>query len=89
MTFDPHGIKDIPAGTPVIGFDGSLLGTVREAYPHYILVDQQDEHDDLDIPVHAITGFEEGRLYVSINRASATAVDHEETVHHQEGDQTG
>jgi hypothetical protein len=89
MAFDPHSIKDIPAGTPVLGFDGSLLGTVREAYPHYILVDQEDEHDDLNIPVHSITGFEDGRLRVSINRASASAVDHEETVHHLNGDQAG
>jgi hypothetical protein len=86
MAFDPHDIKDIPKGTPVIGFDGSLLGTVREAYPHYLLVDQEDEHDDLNIPLHSITGFEDGRLRVSINQRSASAVDHEETVHHAEGD---
>lgn len=82
MTFDPHGAKDIPAGTPVVGFDDSLLGTVREAYAHYILVDQEDEHEDLNIPVHAIQSFEDGRLRVSVNRASASEVDHEETVHH-------
>jgi hypothetical protein len=86
MPFDPHDIQDIPKGTPVIGFDGSILGTVREAYSHYILVDQEDEHDDLNIPVHSIVSFEEGRLGVSINRASASEVDHEETVHHAEGD---
>jgi hypothetical protein len=86
MSFDPHDIQDIPKGTPVIGFDGSILGTVREAYSHYILVDQEDEHDDLNIPVHSIVSFEDGHLRVSINRASASEVDHEETVHHAEGD---
>jgi hypothetical protein len=82
MNDDPHGTRNIPVGTPVISFDGSLLGEVREAYPHYILVRREGEHEDLNIPVHAIQSFEDGRLQVSVNRASASEVDHEETAHH-------
>lgn len=81
MTDDPHGVRDIPIGTPVSAFDGTLLGRVREVYPHYILVDQEDQHNDLEVPVHAILGFDGGRLRVSITRDSATEVDDEETAH--------
>ena len=86
MTFDPHQTGNIPAGTPVVGSDGSLLGTVREAYPHYILVDQEGEHEDLNVPVHAILSFEAGGLLVSVTKGSASEVDHEETAHHLHDD---
>ena len=82
MTYDPHGAADIPVGTPVVGFDGSSLGQVREAYPHYVLVRQEGQHEDLNIPVHAILSFEDGKLQVSVNRGSASEVDHEEAAHH-------
>ena len=81
MSDDPHGARDIPVGTPVIGYDGALLGRVREVYPHYILVDQEDQHNDLEVPVHAIRGFEDGKLRVSVKRDSVTEVDDEETAH--------
>lgn len=81
MVDDPHDVRGIPIGTPVVAFDGMHLGTVREVHAHYLLVDQEGEHDDLEVPVHAIQGFENGTLRVSITRQSATAVDHEETVH--------
>ena len=81
MTDDPHGTRDIPIGTPVRAFDGSLLGTVREVHPHYLLVGQEGEHNDLEVPVHAIRGFSEGHLQVSVNRGAVTEVDDVETVH--------
>lgn len=81
MSDDPHGARDIPAGTPVIALNGEMLGRVRESYPHYLLVDQEDIHEDLNIPVHAITSFEDGKLRVSVNREAASVVDHEETAH--------
>jgi hypothetical protein len=83
MASDPSGAPGIPPGTPVHGAGGAYLGTVREAYPHYLLVDQEGEHDDLTIPIHAIVSYADGRLEVSVDRGSASAVDHEETVHHQ------
>lgn len=82
MTGDPHGTRDIPVGTPVVGFGGVMLGTVREIYPHYILVWQEGQHEDLNVPVHAILSFEDGTLQVSVNRESTSEVDHEETAHH-------
>jgi len=81
MTDDPHGTRNIPVGTPVIGYNGQRLGVVHEAHPHYILVGTEGEHADLDIPVHAITGFEGGTLRVSVTRESATEVDEQETAH--------
>jgi len=81
MSDDPHGIRDIPVGTPVVGFNGALLGNVREVHPHYLLVGQEGEHADLEVPVHAILGFREGQLQVSVNRESVTEVDDVETAH--------
>ena len=78
---DPHDIRDIPVGTPVIGYDGKSLGTVREVYPHYLLVGQEGVHGDLEVPVHAIRGFANGTLEVSVTRESVTEVDDEESVH--------
>jgi hypothetical protein len=79
MLHDPHGTGNIPIGTPVVGHDGRSLGRVREVHPHYVLVGEEGQHEDLDVPVHAIVGLEQGTLRVSITRASATAVDDVET----------
>ena len=81
MTNDPHDITNIPVGTPVVGYNGELLGEVREAHPHYLLVGREGRHDDLDVPVHAIVGFSDGALRVSITESSATEVDDVETAH--------
>jgi hypothetical protein len=81
MTDDPHGTRAIPVGTPVVGFNGALLGHVREVHPHYLLVGQDGEHDDLEVPVHAILSFADGQLQVSVNRESVTEVDDVETAH--------
>ncbi|MEJ7901238.1 MAG: hypothetical protein WKF63_05285 [Thermomicrobiales bacterium] len=81
MTDDPHGVRTIPIGSPVVGYGGTVLGHVREVHPHYILVGEDGQHSDLDIPVHAIVGFEDGTLQVSVNRESTTQVDDVETAH--------
>ncbi len=81
MTDDPHGTRDIPLGTPVVGFNGAPLGHVREVHPHYLLVGREGEHTDLEVPVHAIRGLVEGDLQVSVNRWAVTEVDDEETAH--------
>ncbi len=81
MTEDPHGTRDIPVGTPVTAFNGTLLGQVREVHPHYLLVSQEGQHTDLEVPVHAIRGFTDGALQVSVNREAVTEVDDVETAH--------
>ena len=78
---DPHDVRRIPVGTPVIGYDGKSLGKVREVYPHFLLIGQEGVHGDLEVPVHAIRGFANGTLEVSVTRESATAVDDEESAH--------
>jgi hypothetical protein len=81
MTDDPHGTRNIPLGAPVRAYDGTLLGYVREVHPHYLLVGQEGEHDDLEVPVHAIRGLVAGELQVSVTRGAVTSVDDEETAH--------
>ncbi len=83
---DPHDTRNIPVGTRVIALNGELLGTVREVHPHYLLVHQEGEHGDLEVPVHAIRGFEDGQLEVSVNRTAVSAVDDEETAHRLGGE---
>ena len=81
MTYDPHGTQNIPIRTPVRAFNGSLLGYVREVHPHYLLVGEEGQHAELEVPVHAILGFTGNELQVSVNRESVTAVDDVETAH--------
>lgn len=81
MSDDPHNTRSIPIGTPVVGFNGTLLGQVREVHPHYLLVGQEGQHTDLEVPVHAIQRFAEGILQVSVNRGAVTEVDDVETAH--------
>ena len=81
MTDDPHGTGNIPLGTPVRGFDGALLGYVRDIHPHFLRVGQEGQHADLEVPVHAIRGLEDGELRVSVTRESVTEVDNVETTH--------
>ncbi len=81
MTFDPHNTAAIPIGTPVAGHNGQPLGAVHEVHAHYILVGREGEHTDLNVPVHAITGFVSGVLHVSITADSASQVDEQETAH--------
>ena len=82
MTEPKLNPSSLPLGMPVIALNGKMLGTVRECYPHYFLVDQPDQHDDLTIPAHAVFESADGVVRVSVNRESASEVDHEETVHH-------
>jgi hypothetical protein len=81
MADDPHGTKNIAVGTPVRAYDGSLLGYVRDVHPHFLLVGQEGQHTDLEVPVHAIRGYVDGQLQVSVNREAVTEVDDSETSH--------
>jgi hypothetical protein len=85
---DQH--RDYPAGTEVIALNGALLGTVREVYPHFLLVTQAgDDHLDLEVPPHAIARYDGERLYLTVNREALSAVDDDVTAErrlHPEGD---
>lgn len=82
MVDDPHNISSIPLGTPVRGFNGTIIGVVRDVHAHFLLVGNEGEHASLEVPVHSIIGFENGVLQVHVNRESATEVDDVETSHH-------
>lgn len=81
MSSDSRENRTVPIGTSVIGFNGEFLGVVREAYPHYLLVGREGEHDNLEVPVHSITGVVDGKLQVSVTRGAVTEVDDVETAH--------
>ena len=74
---DPH--ESYPPGAPVVAANGEHLGLLRHAYPRFLLVDQEQAHADLEIPVHAVDRIEDGNLYLSINREALTEVDDEES----------
>lgn len=78
---DPHGVQSIPIGTPVRAFNGTLLGHVRDVHPHFLLVGVEGQHEALEVPVHAIQGWVDGMLQVSVNRWAVSEVDDEETSH--------
>ena len=54
---------------------------MREVHPHYLLVRQEGDHSDLGVPVHAIAGFTEGHVQVSVNRGAVAELDDVETAH--------
>ncbi len=71
--------ESYPPGSPVVAANGEHLGVLRRAYPPFIMIDQEQAHADLEIPVHAVDRFEDGTLYLSINREALTEVDDEES----------
>ena len=78
MTFSR---RHLPRRRLLLGFGGAVLGRVHEVYPHYLLVREEGQHTDFEVPVHAIRGFVDGKLQVSVNRGSVSEVDDEETAH--------
>lgn len=80
MTSKPQ--ENIPVGTPVIGLDGTSLGEVREVHPHYFLVGQEDQHEDIEVQTQSILCFADGTLTVSVTDESVKKVDNAETAHY-------
>ena len=81
MTDDRRDASGIPIGTPVVAFDGSSLGQVHEAYPHFLLVRQDGQDEDLEVPANAILAFVDCRLQMSVNRGAVTEVDDQASAH--------
>lgn len=77
--FEKNFGESVPVGIEVIGFDGQPLGYVREAHRHYLLVGTGSPHEDLEVPVQAVIGLEDGKLRVHVTRDSSTPVDDEES----------
>jgi len=70
-----------PPGTVVIAENGERLGTLRVVYPHYLLVSEDGSPQaDLEVPHHAVARFEDGKLYLTVNREALSEVDDEESV---------
>lgn len=74
---DQH--RRFPPGTVVVALDGQRLGTVRTVYDHFFLVSQDgNPHADLEVPPHAVAGFDDDRIYLTVNREALLIADIEE-----------
>lgn len=83
--YEKRNDGEIPVGMEVVGYDGRLLGYVREAHEHYLLVGTNSSHEDLEVPVQSIIGVEDGRLRVHVTGESSSPVDDEESAHRRDG----
>lgn len=80
MSDSSHRNASIDVGATVVALDGTVLGTVREVYPHYVLVEEANRpHFDLDVPVRAIDRVEGSTAYLKVNRTALTEVDDTES----------
>lgn len=81
-----HGHSTLAAGARVVALDGTVLGTVREVHPHYVLVGEADRpHYDLDVPVRAIDRVDGDTVHLKVNRSALTEVDDTESANRRLG----
>ena len=71
-----HG--DVPVGATVVAANGQPIGNVREVHPHYLVIEREFSSADLDIPLHAVVGIEEGSVRLSVNLEALTELPAEE-----------
>ena len=70
----------IPIGATVVALNDTILGTVREIHPHYLLVTEEGSpHFDLEVPLRAIARLDGDRLVLKVNREALTEVDDTES----------
>jgi hypothetical protein len=70
----------IPIGTSVVALNGTVIGTVREIHPHFILIAEAGSpHFDLEVPLRAIARLDGDRLVLKVNREALTEVDDAES----------
>lgn len=60
-------------GSRVEAANGETIGTVRAVFPHFLLVADEVTGVDYDIPQHAINRYEDGTIYLMVNREALTA----------------
>ena len=59
-------------GTRVMLLDGEALGTIRHAYPNYLMVALANSDDDVEVPIGAVGRYEQGVIYLTVNRGALT-----------------
>lgn len=65
---DPSGRSEVPVGAAVIAANGETLGKVHTAYPHFFVFEQSGEEPaDYEVPMHAVSGVEGGRVLLTVN----------------------
>lgn len=64
--------EPFPPGARVMTLDGEALGTVRHAYPNYLMVALANSDDDVEVPINAVGRYEGGTIYLSVNRGALT-----------------
>ena len=79
MVDTQHGADEsglIRVGTEVITLDGESIGMVHAVHPHYLLVARSGAVAgvDVEVPMHAVAGEEDGRLRLSVNLGALNEV---------------
>jgi hypothetical protein len=67
-----YGTLNITEGTDVYGSDGDKVGSVVAVRPNYLVVEKGFFFPtDYYIPVSAVSGVEEGRVYLAVTKDAA------------------
>ena len=61
-------------GTPVVVANGEPIGTLRAAFRHFLLVADEATQTDFDVSRHALDRYEDGRLFLFVNREALTPI---------------
>ena len=80
-----HEPGESPVGHEVVAANGEVLGKVREAHPHYLIVERTGEPTvDLDVPMRAVAAVEAGRIVLRVNLEALTELpDEDQTAAHR------
>ena len=78
-----HG--ESPVGHEVVAANGEVLGKVREAHPHYLIVERDGPPPtDFNVPMRAVAAVEEGRIVLRVNLEALTELpDEDQTAAHR------
>ena len=82
-------LDDVQPGTPVVAANGEPIGTIRAAFPHYLLVADEATNTDYDVLRHALDRMDDGRLYLRINREALTPIADDSTERRLVADDAG
>ena len=80
-----HEHGESPVGHEVVAANGEVLGKVREAHPHYLIVERTGAPAvGLDVPMRAVAAVEAGRILLRVNVEALTELpDEDQTAGHR------
>lgn len=70
------GRSEVPVGAAVVAANGDMLGKVHTAYPHFFVLEQSGgaEPADYEVPMHAVSSVEGGRVLLTVNLEALTRI---------------